>query len=70
MEANVYANKIIYLVQEFVVLVLMEVKQMQKELIVFVKKIDNFSSLINLIALVLIRMQKIRNRFEMFSKTY
>jgi hypothetical protein len=52
MEANVYANKIIYLVQEFVVLVLMEVKQMQKELIVFVKKIDNFSSLINLIALI------------------
>jgi hypothetical protein len=52
MEANVYANKIIYLVQEFVGLVLMEFKQMQKELIAFVKKIGNFLSLINLIALI------------------
>jgi hypothetical protein len=37
MEANVYANKITYLVQEFADLALREHKQMQKELIVFVK---------------------------------
>ena len=52
METSAYANKIIYLVQEFAGLALMEVKPMQKEPIVFVKRIDNFSSLINLLVMI------------------